>query len=65
VRPEEHVIGAIDDDKLGTGDSTVEHLRVVDWHALIGRSGDDERRTGDLAQAACTTRWIAVGERAE
>lgn len=30
VRPEKRVIGAVDDDELGAGDSTAEHARVVD-----------------------------------
>ena len=48
--PDERVIGAIDDDELGTGDAAVEHLRVMHRHPLIVRSGDHERRTSDLGR---------------
>lgn len=52
MRPDEHVVSAIDKDEPRTRDAVVEHLRVVDRYPLIVRGGDDERRSFDLGQAA-------------
>src|SRR5262249_57670437 len=52
ARPDERVVGTIDNDELRTSDAVVKHLRVMERYGLITRGGHNERRTFDLGQAA-------------
>ena len=52
ARPDERVVGTIDNDELRTSDAVVKHLRVMERYGPIARGGDNERRTFDLDQAA-------------
>src|SRR4051812_21190405 len=52
VRPDECVVGASDRDEPRTRDAVMEHPGVMDRPRPIVRARDDERRTGDLGEAA-------------
>ena len=59
MRPDERVVSRVDQDEARSGNSVVEHIRVLDRYRLIVRSGDDERRTGDLGQRPLLSNAIA------